>query len=266
MNLPVILLGVLSSALMVISALSVHRLRLLCFSLGAGALVAIEYLLVGAWTGLAAVLVGMTWTGLLALAYRYPRAAHPALIPVVIGAHTLMFALLTNFAAFQPVLLVPLVGGVLGTLAVYTRELIYTKALLIGIGVMWLGYEFNSGIYGQMLGESLNLVANTVALCALVGARMRGIPRSAMQDLDTQLIETITGAITLPRPYRGVENRYPAASLGGWKKPVRGAHPNSVGYARMGAEYERARAQMREEMLRRFEEADEHEVIRSGGR
>lgn len=265
MNLFVILLGVLSSGTLIVSALSVHRLRLLIFSAVTGALVAVQYGLVGAWTGLLTVAVGLTWTALVAASYRYPKVAHPALLPIFALAHVLIFAKLTDFAAFSTVALVPLVGGLLGLAAVMFKEIIYTKAIFIVCGVGWLGYEFSHAVYGQMVGESLNLIGNAVALCALIAAKAKGIHRSDMENLDTQLLEAITGVIHLPQPYRGVvdASRYPAHTQGGRKKPVRGAHPQSVGYARLGAEYERTREQMRQEMVERFAKADEQERVDS---
>lgn len=260
MNYLVILLGIASSITLVISALSVHRLRLLIFSVVTGALVALEYGLVGAWTGLLTVVVGLTWTGLVAVSYRWPKAAHPALLPLFALAHVLIFARFTDFAAFSAVALVPLVGGLLGLAAVMFKEIIYTKAIFIACGVGWLGYEFSTAVYGQMVGETLNLIANTVALCALVAARTKGIARRDMANIDTQLLEVLTGTIHLPQSWHGAQHRYPAASLGGRKKPVPGAHAGtSVGYARMSAEYARAHQQRRAEVVGHFEAADAQE-------
>jgi hypothetical protein len=204
MNLLVILLGVLSSGTLIVSALSVHRLRLLMFSAVTGVLVAIQYGLVGAWTGLLTCAIGLTWTALVALSYRFPKAAHPALLPLFALGHVLVFSRFTDFGNFSAVALVPLVGGLLGLLAVSVREIIYTKGIFILCGVGWLGYEFSNAVYGQMVGESLNLIGNTVALCALIAAKAKGIHRSDMENLDTQLLEAITGVIHLPQPYRGV--------------------------------------------------------------
>ena len=210
MNLPLIALGILSSLTLLISALSVHRLRLLIFATATGCLVAAQYALTGAWPGRAAVTVGLTWTVMAALAYRYPLLGHGGWIPVVLGAHAITFLLVTDWAgSITAITFVPLLGGLLGTLAIYTRELIYTKGMLVVAGGGWLAYEQVHAVYGQMVGEGLNLVANVVAMCALIVARQRGIPRAAMQNLDTQLIETITGAIHLPERYTGIENRLP---------------------------------------------------------
>ena len=264
MNPALILLGILSSTTLVISALSVHRLRLLLFGIATGVLVSFEYAITGAWTGLFSVAIGLTWTALMALSYRYKMLTSPKLVPVVLAAQIASFIAFTPWGdRMTPVMFVPLLGGLIGVFAVYTKELLYTKGMLMLAGGAWLGYEYTNHVYGQMIGESLNLIANTVALSALTMAKVRGIPRSAMQNLDTQFLETITGAITLPRSYRGVENRLPESSLKGRKKPIRGAHPNSVGYARMTAEYDRGFRQMQDELVNRFIEVDERETQQS---
>ena len=262
MNITIILLGIFSSTTLLISALSVHRLRLLTFSAITGALVAIQYGLVGAWTGLLTVAVGVTWTALVALSYRYPKLAHPALLPFFALGHVLIFANFTDFQTFNAVALVPLLGGLLGLLAVMFKEIIFTKAIFIICGAGWLGYEFANAVYGQMVGESLNLVGNAVALCALIAAKAKGIHRTDMENIDAQLIEALTGAIHLPQPYRGTldSSRYPQHTQNGRKKPIHGAHATtSVGYVRLSAEYDRTREQMRREMVERFVKADERE-------
>lgn len=261
MNFLVLFLGILSSGTLIVSALSVHRLRLLMFSAITGVLVAAQYGLVGAWTGLLTCAVGLTWTALVAASYRYPKVAHPALLPLFALGHVLVFANFTDFGNFTLVALVPLIGGLLGLVAVMFKEIIYTKAIFIVCGAGWLGYEFTNAVYGQMVGESLNLIGNTVALCALIAAKAKGIHRTDMENLDTQLIEALTGAIHLPQQYHGVvdANRYPQHTQSGRRKPIKGAHASSVGYARLNAEYERTREQMRSEMVERFAKVDEAE-------
>lgn len=85
-------------------------------------------------------------------------------------------------------------------------------------------------LYGQMIGESLTLVANTVALITLIVAARKGIPQRDVEDLDERLLETITQSI----PILTGSIRIPK------NKAVRGAHPTSVGYARILEEQERS--------------------------
>jgi len=227
MQVLITVLGVLSAVTVLISALSVHRLRLLVFGIITGVLVAIEYGLAGAWTGLWSVVIGLTWTVLLALAYRWPYFASRHVMTGIIAAHTAAFLMLTRWDTFTPLTLVPLVAGIAGTLAIALRDLVYTKGVFVVLGVGWLGYEFQHAVYGQMVGESLNLVANIVAFSALLAAKYRGIPRRAMENIDTQLLGVLTGAIRLPHNARALPRR---------------AHPTSVGYARLVAEVDREQA------------------------
>jgi hypothetical protein len=217
----VILLGIASSITLIISALSVHRKRLLMFGIATGSLVAIQYGLVGSWVALMTLSIGLVWTVMMLLSAKHAWLKNPLLIPLFMVFHVTSFAALSNWDAMTWVNFIPLIGGWGSLIALFMTDMIKTKSALILLGGMWLAYEYSSGLYGQMVGESLNLVANTVALSALITARRRGIPEDQMEDLDTQLIgtittsiPTITQAIHLPTP------------------PVPGAHPSSVQYAR----------------------------------
>jgi len=54
-------------------------------------------------------------------------------------------------------------------------------------------------MYGQLVGESLTMVANAIAFFTLLSAARRGIPQEQIEDIDTQIIETITSSIPVIR-------------------------------------------------------------------
>jgi hypothetical protein len=238
-QLVVILLGICSSITLLLSALSVHRLRLLSFGVLTGTLVSIQYALTGSWSGLFSVAIGLVWTILTVLAFKFPSLNHPLFIPVFILLQMIAFVL-TFSGSFAPVAFLPLICGMAGVIGIYLKKVIQIKAVLIACGIGWLVYEGHSGVYGQMVGESLNLVANTVAFFALLAAARKGITNANMENLDEQFISTITQVIHIIRSEhetRAEGRRFPQHSLNGTKVPVRGMHPNSVGYARLIEEY-----------------------------
>jgi hypothetical protein len=226
----VVLLGVLSSITLIISALSVHRKRLLTFGIATGSIVAVQYGLMDNWVGLMTLSIGLVWTLMMLFSIKNPWLNHWLFIPLFMGFHLLSFSLLSDWNSMTWVNFIPLIGGWGGVIAIFFKNMIYTKSLLIAFGAMWLVYEFHSGIYGQMIGESLNLVANSVALTMLVVAARRGIPEALIDDVIdtiTSSIPVITSSIHLPQLHtRSIH------------LPVRVSH-DSVHYARRKAESER---------------------------
>lgn len=234
----VVLLGIASSITLLTSALSVHRPRLLMFGIITSLLVAVQYSLVGSYTALGTLIVGLFWTSLTLLSLKLPALESKTkyLIPVFMLAHIISFSLLADWGNMQWVNFIPLVGGLGGTLAISFKDVTYTKAVLIVLGAGWLIYQFNVSMYSQMVGESLNLVANSVALGALIRAKMKGIPNEAMEDLDTQFIHTVTGAVTLPNV---MTTSIMLPNGGKVKRPAEGVHSSSVQYSRRLAEHDR---------------------------
>lgn len=224
----IILLGIVSSTTLVLSALSVHKKRILSLSLVTGSVVGVQYGLAGSWVGLATLTIGLGWTILMLLSERFPALRHWGFIPAFSLLHLSAFIILSNWSTVEPVNFIPLVGGILGLIALYFRKVIYIKSTLIFLGLIWLVYEQHMTLYGQMIGEGLTLVANTAALITLIIAAKKGIPQRDVEDLDEKFLDTITQSI----PVLTGSIRIPK------NKAVRGAHPTSVGYARILEEQE----------------------------
>jgi hypothetical protein len=234
----VLLLGIAASITLVISALSVHRYRLLIFSVATGIIVSLQYGLVGAYAGLAVTSIGVLRTLMVVGSFKRPWLNHWSFIPVFLILHTIAFCMVTDWSHATWVSFIPLIGGWGGTIVVYFENVVIMKSILIGLGLMWLMYEFNNAMYSQMVGESLNLVSNCVALAILVIAHRRGIPDSEIEDIDTQMIEVITTSIPiihdqLEKAFTGSINVIHPDAHYKHPKAVRGAHGASVGYARL---------------------------------
>lgn len=229
----VILLGIASSITLIISALSVHKKRLLMFGIATGSIVAIEYGIAGSWVGLASLSIGLVWTILMLFAIKKPFLGHWGFAALFIAIQAGAFTLLSDWGHMTALSFIPLIGGIGGIIAIFFKEMIYTKSLLIALGAMWLVYEFHFAMYSQMVGESLNFISNIVALTTLLVALRQGIPESMVKDVDTRVIETITTSI----PTITASIHLPKKSKR--SGPVKGAHPTSVEYARFVEDFHR---------------------------
>jgi hypothetical protein len=174
------------------------------FAIATTIIVGIQYGLVGSEIGLAACVLGLTRNLLVFSSLKYAWLNHWLFIPIFILLHLAAFIVFTDWNDLTWISFIPLVGGWLGVIAVYFKSVLYTKAIFICVGAMWMIYEFDMELYGQMIGEGLTVIANTFAFFALLSAARRGVPQEQIEDLDTHLIETITTSIPIIRA--NVEN------------------------------------------------------------
>ena len=194
----VLFLGLISSATLIIAALSVHRPRLLVFSIITNVILVIQYELVGSIAALAVCAIGLIRMSMVLGSLKKPWLNHWAFIPVFLAIHATSFYLLNDWSVENSwINFIPIAGGMLSTVAFFFKKVIVIKATLILIGVLWIIYEFNVGIYGQMIGESLNLLANVFAFVTLYRAQRAGIPEEDIEDVDTHIIDTITSGIPI---------------------------------------------------------------------
>jgi hypothetical protein len=200
-----LIIGLASTACQILFALSVHRLRLILFSLGASLLFLVQYLMLEQWLGFWSGVVGTGYTLLLALAYRWPVLQARVFIILAAAGYVAMFLCFTMWDDFRVYQAIPLVAGIASLIALRSKNLVITKSVLLAAGVLWLTYEFSNTMYTQMIGESFEWVGNLIALSALMRAKRLGISERDMLDIDTQAISVLTGAITLPKA-----NRQPA--------------------------------------------------------
>jgi len=231
----IIILGIISSATLVLSALSVHKRRLLIFGILTGSIVGIEYWLAGSVVALGTLTIGLAWNILTLASEKYTKLAHWGFVILFISLQIFSFSLLSKWSEMSLISFIPLLGGVGGIIAIHFKKVTYIKATLIFLGLLWLIYEFHSAIYSQMIGESLNLIANIAAFVTLNRAAKRGIPESQVEDLDERFISTITKSIPISTLTGSIH-----LPNGNKVKMVAGAHPASVGYTRLLAEHKNA--------------------------
>jgi len=195
MNSLVILIGILSSLLLVISGLSTQRRRMLLFATGTSVLVAAQYMMTNSTLALIICFIGIVRNIVAIAAERYPILDKWFFLVGFLVAHTAAFLFTAKWDDFHIINMLPLFGAYVGTVAVFFKRMSITKALMIVCGGIWLSYELHTGLYGQMVGESFTLVANSIALVTLLVAARNGIPETAVDNVDTHLIETITSSI-----------------------------------------------------------------------
>lgn len=201
----VTILGLVASATLVLSALSVHRTRLLSFSILTGLIVSAQYVLSGSITGFATNLVGTTRTAFVLGSAKKPWLNHWFWIPFFMLAHILVFSFITDWGNLKWFSLLPLVGGLGGVLAVFFRKVKYIKIAMLCLGAIWMTYEFNNQMFTYMIGETFTFIANVAALVTLLNAERKGIPANSVEDVDTKLIETVTHSIpTLTKELRTI--------------------------------------------------------------
>jgi len=191
----VILIGIASSITLMISALSVHRKRLIIFAMVTSSLVGLQYGLTGTLVGLGACLIGITRSSMVLGSFNKPWLNHWLFIPVFMGLHVVSFSLFTDWSQMSVVTFVPLVAAWLGVISVFFKKVHFIKVFVIAAGSLWFVYEWQSGVYGQMVGEAANIIFNIVALTILLKAEAKGISENDVEDVDTQVIRTITSSI-----------------------------------------------------------------------
>lgn len=191
----ILILGLFSSATLIISAISTERKRMLTFGIATSLLCLAQFALNQSLLPLVIGCIGLVRTSFALASLKYPALNTWPFLVVFLAAHTTAFILTTNWDAFVLVEALPVLGAYLGTIAVFFSRMAYTKAFMIASGMVWLTYQFSAGFYTQMIGESFTLVANTFALIMVLRAEDAGIPETDFDKVDAQVIDAITGSI-----------------------------------------------------------------------
>jgi hypothetical protein len=193
----VLVLGVISSITLIISALSVHRARLLTFSAVTTALVIAQ--LVISRDPLSTILIcaiGVVQMSILLLAEkRFPRLNHWSVLSVFLATYAATFAFSADFGTMNWYEWLPLLGSFAGTIGVFITKMGITKSLATSSAVIWAGYYLFAGMNTQLIGQSFTIAANAVALAMIIKASRNGIPVDAIRDIDDRLAEALTGSI-----------------------------------------------------------------------
>lgn len=197
-----LIIGLAATACQIGFSLSTTRFRLLLLSLAAGVGFLIQYLLLSQWVGFFSGIIGIAYTALLAAAYRFRLLQSFWLMAAAATGYALVFVIVSDFSAFSAFQAIPLVAGVASLIALRSQNLIFTKAVFIAAGVLWLAYEIYNGMYTQTIGEAFELVGNCATLWLLVLASratrsglnttpVHIISQTRQQQIDAELAEAL---------------------------------------------------------------------------
>jgi hypothetical protein len=170
LTLTVLAIGLASTIMQILFSLSVDRLRLLLFSLGASLMFMTQYALLGQWIGFYSSIAGSAYTLMLALAYRYPILQHRGFTIFFSAWYLVVFLAFVQWHHLQLHEMIPLVAGVANLWTLRAKNMLVIKAAMLAAGVLWLTFEYSNGMYTQMLGESFELIGNAVTLLVLLKA------------------------------------------------------------------------------------------------
>ena len=191
----VLVVGIASSACVLISSFSLHKKRMLIFILLSWFLGAVQYALIGIPAVLVICIIGTVRSAMVLGSYKYSWLNHWVLIPVFIVIHTISFFILSTWATLTWISFLPLIASYGSILAVFFKNLIYTKLIFVLVGGMWTAYEISAGLYGQAVGEGIDLLINLWAFLTLVQAARKGIPLDEVKEVPTRIREAVSRAM-----------------------------------------------------------------------
>ena len=195
----VLILGVLASTTLIISALSVHRMRLLTFSIFTTSLVAVQLVFNGsAISTILICMIGLVRTTMLILAEKkFTWMNHWMVLAMFIALYSSAFIFTTDFQKVNWYQWLPFIGSIIGTVSLFFLDMAATKTLAMFAGSSWTTFYIFSGMTTQLIGEFFTIGANAIALIMILSARRAGIPESAIRDVDDRLADALTGGISV---------------------------------------------------------------------
>lgn len=210
----VFILGAIVSLGVILAAFSVHRTRVLVLGVIIGITAILEYYIAGTYAALAIGIVGLFRTTTLLLAQKVEKLQffqHWISSTFFLLAYPLVFLMINDLTKMEWYMFLPLVGAWLNVIAFWTTDMLITKNVQIGVSAVWLVYEATTGLYTQMIGDSVAMIGLIVSVITLVKGRKAGIADEAIKDVEDILVKTLTGAIPvitkpLTRPIRTLSN------------------------------------------------------------
>lgn len=191
------ILGVVASVSLIISALSVHRMRLLVFSLATAVLVAAQIALVGGTLStLIICIMGIVRTLFVLIGdVKFAVLRHWGFAAMFMVLYIAVFFTTNDISSLAWFNWMPLFGALAGTLALFFRNMALTKFMFIIAGSLWISYYLNASMMTQIIGEGFTAIANIVALVMVLRAQRAGIKEDDMVDIDDIVVGAITEAI-----------------------------------------------------------------------
>jgi hypothetical protein len=194
-DLVVLILGIVSSISMVISAIAIRRPRLLLFAFITSVLCTVQYGMTAAMIGMAICAIGAMRNMWLLIGTKHNKLNHWGFLVAFLALALGAYGLLNDWSNFSMLQALPVLGAVTGTVAVFLQNVRWTKIGLIVTSGLWIVYEYHSALYGQMLGEAFTIVGNAIALAVLVAGSRKGIADENIETVEEQFTKAITTSI-----------------------------------------------------------------------
>jgi inner membrane protein len=155
---PVQLLGWVAAVFVIISFQGSNLKRLIVLQLTGYLFLATHFILLGATTGAVMTIIGIIRLGVAVYIQKHPeyRRYYLVFIPIILIACWI--------TATGPESLLPAVGYLLGTMAIYQQKLMTTRILFLSAHPFWLAYNFLVGSQGGVAMECFNIISSSTAI------------------------------------------------------------------------------------------------------
>lgn len=171
------LFGVLSSVTLVLSSLQTVRLSVVALTLLTSTFTLLQFGLTGALVAVGTTAVGWVRNLLILVGILKPRWAalnHWAFLPLFVAVNIVVWLILADFDSFDPMSVLPLVATILSTSAMFMRDILHMKLLIVATAIGWIMYEIHVGAWGLLIGAVPFFVGNLLSLAYILRERSRG--------------------------------------------------------------------------------------------
>lgn len=181
-----IMFGLVASICLIVSSLTLSRKLILILGLGINVFNGIQYMLLGQTGALALTAVGFVMVGTVLASLKYPALGTTKVLAMFLLAYPVVF-----FSTAGPIASVfgylPLFSMIIGTIALFVKNVMGLKAIFIVNGLSWLTFELSVGAYGAVPGEIITIMGNCTSFILLAIASKAGIPFSQVPELPVRL-------------------------------------------------------------------------------
>jgi hypothetical protein len=195
----VLILGVLASVCVVITAFALSRRIILWSMLVTSVLTGTQFILLNQTATTYLIGVSFVYSILLMLEKKIPVVRTHGFTAFVLCFQIVGYVIVNQGLSLDWSLLA-LAGTIIGTLAMWLQNPIKLKATMLFMGVIWTSYQIAAGAYGQLPGEAVFLTGIIVSLVMLTRARKRGIPLDEVEELPVLIRRKITSGRRIKGP------------------------------------------------------------------
>lgn len=192
-----LILGVLSSASLILSSLSTNKKHVILLGLLASLFYLPQYLMVGSTTSFVYMIIGMIRSTTVYLSMSKPILQHWLAPVTFIVAYLTAFYLLTDFAHTTFTTWLPLIAVITATIGIFMNDILVMKSILLTSSLSWIIFETANHMYTAAIGESLSFVSTIIAMTIIVKERAKGISDENITNPSTEILHTLTGAIPI---------------------------------------------------------------------